>query len=258
MNMKFQEKLFQLRKERKMSQEDLAEVVGVSRQAVQKWEAGISNPDTDNLVAISNYFGVSLDSLLKEEQEPGVPKDTVKTEYVNLIPRMHYEYVSKRKLFGIPLVHVNIGWGMNKAKGILAIGNIAVGVLSFGLLSMGLFAFGAFALGLVVFAAIGLGGITFGGVAAGIVAVGGVAAGILSIGGVSVGIYSIGGMAIASRIAVGGAANAHIAIGDKVHGVITIVTTEGSSIAADKVRNLILQEYPKIWKPLLDFITMFL
>lgn len=42
--MEFQEKLHVLRKERKMSQEDVAEILGVSRQAVQKWEAGTGEP----------------------------------------------------------------------------------------------------------------------------------------------------------------------------------------------------------------------
>jgi transcriptional regulator with XRE-family HTH domain len=67
--MKFHEKLYQLRKEQKMSQEDLAGIIGVSRQAVQKWEAGTSSPDMNNLIEISNYFGLSLDSLIKDDQD---------------------------------------------------------------------------------------------------------------------------------------------------------------------------------------------
>ncbi|WP_294550391.1 helix-turn-helix transcriptional regulator [uncultured Pseudoflavonifractor sp.] len=61
----FEEQLYQLRRERGISQEELANVVGVSRQAVQKWESGASQPNMDNLIAISEYFGVTLDYLLK-------------------------------------------------------------------------------------------------------------------------------------------------------------------------------------------------
>ena len=64
----FEERLYQLRRERGISQEELANIVGVSRQAVQKWESGASQPNMDNLVAISEYFGVTLDYLLKGEE----------------------------------------------------------------------------------------------------------------------------------------------------------------------------------------------
>ena len=66
----FEERLYQLRRERGISQEELANIIGVSRQAVQKWESGASQPNIDNLVAISEYFGVTLDYLLKGD-EPG-------------------------------------------------------------------------------------------------------------------------------------------------------------------------------------------
>jgi transcriptional regulator with XRE-family HTH domain len=256
-NMKFQEKLYQLRKERKMSQEDLAGVMGVSRQAVQKWEAGTSNPDMDNLIAISEYFGVSLDSLIKGEEEINPDKSEAAQEYVINYPRRHYEYKSKRTLFGLPFVHINVGYGMYKAKGVLAIGNIALGVVSIGAVSMGIISFGALALGLIALAGLGLGGLVFAGLSAGIIAFGGVAIGIFAVGGLAVGIYSMGGVAIASRIAVGGVANGHIAIGDKVNGVITIVISGQTRISAEYVKSQILQEYPDIWRPIVDFIASY-
>ncbi len=67
--MNFQEKLQSLRKENGLSQEDLAEKVGVSRQAVAKWELGQSYPDIDNLVALSDLFRISVDRLLKHGDE---------------------------------------------------------------------------------------------------------------------------------------------------------------------------------------------
>lgn len=65
--MEFYEKLKKLRKENGMSQEDFADQLGVSRQAVSKWENGQGYPETDKLLLISNLFHVSLDYLLKEE-----------------------------------------------------------------------------------------------------------------------------------------------------------------------------------------------
>ena len=62
--MTFGEKLRRLRKERGMSQEDLAGALGVSRQAVSRWELGEVAADTANVLAVSQLFGVSTDYLL--------------------------------------------------------------------------------------------------------------------------------------------------------------------------------------------------
>jgi transcriptional regulator with XRE-family HTH domain len=67
--MKLQDKISQIRKEKGMSQEELAEKLGISRQAVAKWEAGLSYPDVDNLIALSSMFQISIDSLLKEGED---------------------------------------------------------------------------------------------------------------------------------------------------------------------------------------------
>jgi len=67
--MNFQERIQQIRKEKGFSQEDLAEKIGISRQAVAKWEAGLTYPEVDNLIAISSLFKISIDSLLKSEQD---------------------------------------------------------------------------------------------------------------------------------------------------------------------------------------------
>ncbi|MBE6533575.1 MAG: helix-turn-helix domain-containing protein [Ruminococcaceae bacterium] len=58
------QKLYELRKQHGLSQEVLAEKLGVSRQAVSKWECGESLPDTDNLITISKIYAVSLDDLV--------------------------------------------------------------------------------------------------------------------------------------------------------------------------------------------------
>ncbi|MBR2330221.1 MAG: helix-turn-helix transcriptional regulator [Clostridia bacterium] len=58
-------KLYEYRKKAGFSQEELAEKLDVSRQAVSKWECGESLPDTDNLISISKLYGVSLDELVE-------------------------------------------------------------------------------------------------------------------------------------------------------------------------------------------------
>ena len=54
------------RVERKMTQEFVAEHLGVSRQAVSKWESGASDPSTSNLIALAKLFGITPEELLKE------------------------------------------------------------------------------------------------------------------------------------------------------------------------------------------------
>lgn len=64
MNLEVANKLLKLRKENNLSQEELAEKLGISRQAISKWERGEASPDTDNLIQLSNLYRVSLDELL--------------------------------------------------------------------------------------------------------------------------------------------------------------------------------------------------
>lgn len=64
MNVDIAERLAKRRREAGYSQESLAEKLGVSRQAVSKWERSESSPDTDNLIALARLYGVSLDDLL--------------------------------------------------------------------------------------------------------------------------------------------------------------------------------------------------
>lgn len=66
--MKINEKIARLRKDRALSQEALAEAVGVSRQSVAKWESGESLPEIEKLVALSFFFATSVDSLVKDDE----------------------------------------------------------------------------------------------------------------------------------------------------------------------------------------------
>ena len=65
--MKFEEKLTLLRKQFGLSQEDVADKIGVSRQAISRWESGATLPDAVNLIQLSNLFHVSIDSMLRDE-----------------------------------------------------------------------------------------------------------------------------------------------------------------------------------------------
>ncbi|RCX22706.1 DNA-binding XRE family transcriptional regulator [Fontibacillus phaseoli] len=257
--MDFADKLQSYRKQKGLSQENLAEVVGVSRQAVSKWESGQSYPEMDKMIAISELFHVTVDHLVKDtpsdnrEARPQIPGPV----QAGWRPYFHYEYKSKKTLFGIPLVHIHVGRGIHVAKGIIAVGNISIGVLSIGILALGGLSIGALAAGLVSLAALAIGLLLgAGGIAAGIVAIGGLALGILTIGGLSIGMFSLGGCAVASHIAIGGYASGHIAIGDAVNGAYTLAiqNDDFGSIRAEQVRQLIQQEYPNLWKPLAERI----
>lgn len=67
--MLFNEKLKILRKERKLTQEQLAEKLNVSRQAITKWETSDGIPDIENLKQISEFFNISIDELVKQEKD---------------------------------------------------------------------------------------------------------------------------------------------------------------------------------------------
>ena len=66
--MEFHEKLQELRKNRGLTQEELAEALYVSRTAISKWESGRGYPSIDSLKGISAYFSVTIDNLLSSEK----------------------------------------------------------------------------------------------------------------------------------------------------------------------------------------------
>ena len=90
MNIEIANRLADLRKQHGLSQEELADKLGVSRQAVSKWECGESSPDTDNLIALAKIYGMSLDELLgnpvhehKEEAKADPEPEVVNAEIVD-------------------------------------------------------------------------------------------------------------------------------------------------------------------------------
>ena len=86
--MEFNEKLQELRKSRSMTQEELAEVLFVSRTAISKWESGRGYPSIDSLKEISRFFSVTIDDLICSEEMISVAENDKKefvSKYVSLI-----------------------------------------------------------------------------------------------------------------------------------------------------------------------------
>lgn len=77
----------QYRSAKSMSQGDLAELLGVSRQSISKWETDSSVPDLDKLVKLSDVFGVSLDDLVKGERESVAEQSPVQPQQIVLIQK---------------------------------------------------------------------------------------------------------------------------------------------------------------------------
>ena len=239
--MKFNEKLIELRKKEGLSQEQLGNKVNVSRQTVSKWELGETTPELEKLMELSKVFNISIDKLVGKEDDETLNEDQ-RIFYGKV--RLDYEYKSKTK-----------GFGIRRAKGIIAIGNIAQGLFAIGGIAMGLLALGGIPLGLI-----SLGGVAIalflaiGGLALAPVAIGGLAIGIISIGGLAIGMYSFGGAALASNIGIGGYASGHIAVGEQTSGDIIFNTAQ--ELSKENIVNIVLQEFPKIPKFLLSLIKM--
>lgn len=212
------EKIYNLRTEKGFSQEALGEKLGVSRQSVSKWETDQSVPELDKIVALSEIFKVSTDYLLKEKEdlyfvtdEPGV-KELVREVYRH-DRRSRYEYKSKKMIGKLPLVHINLGVGIYRAKGVIAVGTIAEGGLAVGLLAAGGLPIGILSLGLLAFGNFAFGLIAFGTFAFGVISLGAFSFGIFSLGAMTFGQFAFGASAHGAQVAVGDVASGKIALG---------------------------------------------
>ena len=83
MNIEIANKLLELRKAEGLSQEQLAQKLGISRQAVSKWERGEASPDTDNLIELARLYDISLDELLLHEPT-NKKEETDEKDYVHV------------------------------------------------------------------------------------------------------------------------------------------------------------------------------
>ncbi len=84
----FGDNLYTLRKQRGLSQDEFAEKMGVSRQAISKWERNESYPDTENLIAIAKFFGISIDYMINTSLDHGtddtISNDTVSADVIDI------------------------------------------------------------------------------------------------------------------------------------------------------------------------------
>jgi transcriptional regulator with XRE-family HTH domain len=92
MNIEIANRLVELRKKSGLSQEELAAKLGLSRQAVSKWERAEASPDTDNLICLAKLYGVSLDDLLDTDQSVDeIVEEQIKTETPDPNPKANGE-----------------------------------------------------------------------------------------------------------------------------------------------------------------------
>jgi len=106
MNIETANRFIALRKKNGYSQEELAEKIGISRQAVSKWERGESSPDTDNLIALSQLYQISLDELLYAQETEEQPETEIadtstdfdETNYRNVIFQFQRNRLQKTAL----------------------------------------------------------------------------------------------------------------------------------------------------------------
>ena len=112
--MEFNNKLYELRKQKGLSQEELANRLNVSRQTISKWEVGESSPDMEKLVAISELFDISLDELVLDK--------VVKKEETS-------EQIVKSELYSDIKEHVLTEDNKKKAKKGIKIAGIVLGAL---------------------------------------------------------------------------------------------------------------------------------
>ena len=258
--MTFSEKLTGLRRKSGMSQEQLADRLGVTRQSVSKWEGGTAMPELVKLISLSELFGVSVDYLVKDwMEEPDNPyggsgeisskqADRLEKkvdELTNYVKGRVYHYDSKTRIFGLPLVSIRFGFVRNgklsmdnTAKGIIAIGNCAIGVVAIGIVGVGLFTFGVLAMGML---------------SLGIVAGGLAAFGVAALGVSAVGVYAGGVAALAAQKAEDGDP-----AGPPPPGGVAPPPPQlrgGGGLTAPEVQTFLLEHHPDLWRPLLRLLT---
>lgn len=250
-HMNFNTILQQLRKSKGLSQEELGEQLGVSRQTISKWESGSAYPDMLNLVTISRFFKISVDELISSNNAENTKISEKNT--------FHCEYGSPVKIKNTPLVHINCGFGNYHAKGIIAIGNNSTGILSIGIVAKGFLSIGVLSIGILALGVFSLALLAVGCIAAGLIAVAGIAFGIMTLAGVGFGVVSIGGCSFASHVSVGGVSCAPVAIGFIVKGEAVMVLNDMGEISkttAESVNSLINTKFPELPQFLKDWATL--
>ena len=108
--MGFNNKLYELRKQKGFSQEELANRLNVSRQTVSKWEVGDSTPDMEKHTAISDLFGISLDELVLDKAPVQNDGNSTRSDIVNQVAeKVLTEQNRKRAKKGLKIAAIIFG-----------------------------------------------------------------------------------------------------------------------------------------------------
>ena len=109
--MDFNNKLYELRKKKGLSQEELASRLNVSRQTISKWEVGDSTPDMEKIIAISDLFDISLDELVldKAPAAPGAPVPQKADLYTDIKENVFTEDNRKKAKKGLKIAAIIVG-----------------------------------------------------------------------------------------------------------------------------------------------------
>ena len=236
------EKLSKLRKEYNYTQEQLADILGVSRQSISKWESDIAYPETDKLIKMGKLFECSMDYLLNEDitEKKGL-QPTEKESIWDKLKKQLHERRSEKMIFGMPLYHI----GRN-AHGFFAIGFKARGVFSFGLISRGIFSVGLLSLGVISIGLLSLGLISAGVFSAGLLAVGSIALGLFAAGTISVGLISFGALSVGYFSTGALVIGKYVAVGDHAHAMIAIGQTVADGSVYSHIGDLTTADIPKV------------
>lgn len=117
--MTFGNRLYELRKNSGLSQEELAELLDVSRQSVSKWESDKGYPEMTRLIFLSDYFNVSLDYLMRGEEQEKLSEnkrevlkyhtDTLMNRVQIFLTNLNHKQKNELKLLYVLLILVLIG-----------------------------------------------------------------------------------------------------------------------------------------------------
>ena len=111
--MEFHEKLQELRKQKKLTQEELAASLYVSRTTISKWESGRGYPNIDSLKALAQFFGVTIDELLSGDELLTIAQEDnkrVETHFRDLV--FGLLDCSVASFFFLPFFGQNFGWNL--------------------------------------------------------------------------------------------------------------------------------------------------
>ncbi len=236
------EKLSKLRKEYNYTQEQLAEILGVTRQSISKWESDIAYPETDKLIKMGKLFECSMDYLLNDnitEKQAIEPKET--EAFWDKFKIQFHERKSEKMIFGMPLYHI----GKN-AHGFFAIGIRARGVFSIGLISRGIVSLGMLSFGVISIGLLSLGLISAGVFSAGLLAVGSIALGLFAAGAISMGLISFGALSVGCFSAGALAVGKYAAVGDHAHGMIAIGRSVADGSIYSHIGDLTTADIPNV------------